>query len=179
MSERTCSVNGCSTKVHAKGWCRKHYTRWTRHGDPLTVRLDDPLGRILARSDRSGDCWIWTGRTDSSGYAVMRVDGNNSALVHRLSYELNVGPIPTGLTIDHLCRVRHCVNPQHLQPVTNHVNVLRGIGPTAVNARKTECIHGHPFDAENTIWVTSPYGHTNRKCRACRNERNRRRSQAA
>jgi hypothetical protein len=82
---------------------------------------------------------------------------------HRLFYEQLVGPIPDGLQLDHLCRVRHCVNPDHLEPVTQTANVLRGIGPTAVNAGKTHCVHGHPFTPDNTY--INKQG--NRHCRAC------------
>jgi hypothetical protein len=67
-------------------------------------------------------------------------------LAHRVIYEYLVGPIPDGLSIDHLCRVRHCVNPAHLEPVTHRENVLRGQAPTAVNGRKTRCKRGHEFN---------------------------------
>lgn len=76
---------------------------------------------------------------------------------------MEVGPIPEGMDLDHTCRNRGCVNPEHLEPVTTQVNTLRGIGPTAENARKTHCKHGHPLEGDN-LYV-DPEG--KRKCRAC------------
>lgn len=70
-------------------------------------------------------CWVWTGAKQSAGYGALRVDGR-VVLAHRHAYEQAVGPIPAGLQLDHLCRVTDCVNPEHLEPVTNRENVLRG-----------------------------------------------------
>lgn len=81
---------------------------------------------------------------------------------------LERGSIPKGLTLDHLCRNRACVNPVHLEPVTNRVNILRGIGITAQNARKTHCKHGHPFTVENTIYK---HGGGWRICKICNRAR--------
>jgi hypothetical protein len=87
---------------------------------------------------------------------------------HRWSYEHFVGPIPEGLHIDHLCRVRRCVNPDHLEPVTPKENYLRGEGPTARNSTKTHCKYGHKFDKSNT----SVYG-GRRHCNECGRRRQR------
>ncbi len=91
---------------------------------------------------------------------------------HRFAYELLVGPIPDGLVIDHLCRVRHCVNPAHMEPVTRWENTLRGGSFSAVAARQTHCVNGHPFDEENTHVDRRGF----RRCRACNRERLRRRA---
>lgn len=122
-----------------------------------------PVQRFLALTDKdSGDCWLWTGRLNWAGYASFWFDGR-TVKAHRWSYQHHVGPIPDGMQLDHLCRVRHCVNPEHLEPVTNRENSLRGIGPTAINAAKTHCKRGHEFTPENTYRDAK-----GRMCRACK-----------
>lgn len=90
---------------------------------------------------------------------------------HRWSYEHHVGPIPEGLSIDHLCRNRRCINPEHLEPVTHRENTLRGVGFAAVNAAKTHCVQGHRYSPTNTY--TDPLGY--RHCRTCRRQVDRNR----
>ncbi|CAM5511642.1 HNH endonuclease signature motif containing protein [Sphingobium scionense] len=107
------------------------------------------------------ECWVWTGATNSRGYGNFR-----SQLAHRVAYQEKVGAIPDGLTIDHLCRNKLCVNPAHLEPVTSKVNTLRGDAPTAINSRKTHCSNGHELSAENVKIVVRGDG-TRRKCREC------------
>ena len=104
------------------------------------------LSNILV--DASG-CLLWQGSLAAKGYAQTMINRKNIR-VHRLVYENINGPIPKGLTIDHLCRVRHCVNSRHMEAVTSKINILRGVGPTAQNARKTHCCRGHEFTDENT-----------------------------
>lgn len=109
-------------------------------------------------------CWIWKFYT-YDGYGFISTGGSGQmARAHIYYYEALVGPIPDGKILDHLCRVRACVNPEHLEPVTFKENVLRGIGPTAVNARKTHCIHGHELTEDN-IYRHGP--NKNRHCREC------------
>jgi hypothetical protein len=118
-------------------------------------------------------CWIWTGGRRGRdhhlgrGYGVASWNGKQGP-AHRRAYELVRGPIPEGLTTDHLCRTTLCVNPFHLEPVTNKVNILRGESLAAKNARKTHCIRGHPFDESNTY--SYPHG---RHCKSCTLARNR------
>ena len=108
-------------------------------------------------------CWEWQGsRLGVSDYG--RFDHE---MAHRVSYEYFVGPIPDGLTLDHLCRNRPCVRPSHLEPVTMQENILRGLAPSADNARKIFCIRGHPLFGAN-LYVT-PDGR--RQCRICRGMR--------
>ena len=121
------------------------------------------VARLAERSvrDESG-CVLWTGYRDPAGYGRIRVAGE-SRLAHRVAYETFVGPIAAELTLDHLCRVRACVNPAHLDPCTLEENKRRGESPAMVNARKTHCAHGHPYDEENTHVTAAGF----RQCRAC------------
>ena len=119
-------------------------------------------GKIFTgATDRN--CWLWIGTKDGSGYGLLYINGH-LVKAHRFAYELLVGSIPEGLTIDHLCRNRACVNPDHLEPVTMRTNLLRGNGWAAQNARKAHCPQGHPFDEQNTYY--DPKG--GRRCRVCR-----------
>lgn len=160
-----CLIERCTGAANvagtARGFCSKHYTRLQRHGDPLW----EPPGReerFWAKVDKNGPngCWLWTGAKTGAGYGAF---STKAALAHRLSYEMLVGPIPAGLVLDHLCRVTACVNPGHLEPVTNRINVLRGTAPTAAFHWATHCIHGHEFTPDNTY--LRPSG--GRSCRAC------------
>ncbi len=136
--------------------------------------------RFWAKVDKTETCWLWTGSLNQQGYGqvAVRVAGRQtSARAHRFAHELLVGPIPDGLELDHLCRVRNCVNPAHLEPVTHAENLRRS--PTAFRRlgdrqrAKTHCPQGHPYDEANT----ARYG-CRRYCIACRNKRNRARRAA-
>ncbi len=111
--------------------------------------------RFWAWVDRrsSTECWPWIGPFVPSGYGCCQFVGKNY-VAHRVAYELLVGPIPQGLQLDHLCRVRRCVNPSHLEPVTNRENTIRGIGPELARQRGLAVTHcrraGHPYTSENT-----------------------------
>ena len=117
--------------------------------------------------DGPNGCWLWVAKQNGHGYGSLRVGSiagrGNNAVAHRIAYELLVGPIPEGLTLDHLCRVRNCVNPEHLEAVTHRVNILRGSGASARNAAKTHCKHGHPLVPENIY--RNPNGY--RVCAKC------------
>jgi len=126
--------------------------------------------RVFSRLivDPSG-CLLWTGAITSRGYGQVS-SGNRNVPVHRLTYEWFVGPIPDGMEIDHLCRVKHCAAPAHLEAVTHRENVLRGRSPSALQARQTHCIHGHELTADNTYTPPGKYG---RLCRICKRESQR------
>jgi hypothetical protein len=132
------------------------------------------LERFWAKVDQSGGpdaCWLWQGGR-SRGYGALNVGKPSGRPIietaHRIVYELHHRePIPPELTVDHLCRVRHCVNPRHLELVSRGENVLRGVAPSAQHARATHCIAGHPFDPANTY--RTPRGI--RMCRTCKRRR--------
>lgn len=130
----------------------------------ITETAQDHAARTIEHDPKRPGCILWTGGVDPGGYG-RRVGG---AYAHRYACEQAKGPIPSGLVLDHLCRVRHCVNPDHLEPVTNCENILRGVSPVAVNARRTHCKNGHEFTEANTYWrVQSDGTGLGRMCRRC------------
>ena len=135
------------------------------------------FARFLEKVDGYGSdgCWIWKGSRHPGGHGTFMLDGRRRLgrrpeYAHRVSYEHFVGPIPPDLQIDHLCRTRACVNPAHLDAVTQRENQRRGLKGVLT----THCPHGHPYDEANTITARS--GH--RRCRACWNAWRRRHRQA-
>jgi hypothetical protein len=126
--------------------------------------------RFWAKVDKDGPggCWEWTG-TRTKGYGKFQAESRRTVSAHRFAYELLVGVIPDGLTLDHLCRNRSCVNPEHLEPVTIGENVRRGYGFSGINARKTHCPEGHPLVPENLASSTKGW----RACMTCKREQQR------
>lgn len=123
------------------------------------INANGPLSALVG-----GRCWEWD-NPDGNGYGSLVIEGKR-VMAHRLAYELHVGPIPDGLSLDHLCRNRRCVNPAHLEPVTHRENVARGEAPTARVVRSNVCMKGHELTAENTI-IRKGGG---RRCRRCFND---------
>lgn len=176
----TCSFPGCSAPHLALGLCSKHYGRSKRHGDPARAyALRDPLDSI----DRTDGCWYWTDTLDRHGYGQWSdPETHKNRRAHRVVYEVLVGPIPAGLTLDHECHNqddtcpggtacfhRSCVRPDHLVPRTTPAN---SAGSPRANAKKTYCPRGHPYTPENTY--ISARGE--RSCITCRREVTRRRN---
>ena len=120
-----------------------------------------------------GECWLWLGRASNMGYGYISEGGSNGSsgrnlLAHRVAYEFFIGPIPGGLVLDHLCSTPLCVNPAHLDPVTQQENTRRTVERGLHrNTRKTHCKRGHEFTPENTR--VRPGG--TRECRACAHDR--------
>jgi len=108
-------------------------------------------------------CWVWTGYKTKAGYGQLPRRVGSTSYAHRFSYTSLVGPIPPGMTVDHLCKCTSCVNPAHMEVVTRGENAKRGGSPHSVNSRKTHCSHGHELAGEN-VYLT-PDGR--RKCREC------------
>lgn len=133
---------------------------WTRVSRSLYLGPPSPERPDL------GPCWLSTMRPDSNGYVgFRRAVGLTDKRLHDLVYERLVGPVPIGQELDHLCRVRGFCCPFHLEAVTHRVNVRRGSSPAAVNAARSACAHGHPFDEANTYYRTD---NGCRQCRACK-----------
>lgn len=186
MDERTCKVAGCDTPVPApggaRGMCGKHYLRWKNHGDPLVVFQHGSQGKsnedrfwpkvnkngpVPTYAPHLGPCWLWTGGHAKHGYGTFWVTttpqrGGHLVPAHRFSYELPGRPIPARYDVDHLCRIPACVNPSHLEAVPHRINLLRGVGPSAIHAAKTECPRKHEYD-----YVDSD---GSRGCRRCDRE---------
>ena len=173
-----CAVDDCVRPHSAKGYCNLHYQRFLRWGDPNggTSRILPEPERFMLLVDKDGPtpavfrgrgpCWQWRLKPNKqTGYGYFRPGRNKRWLAHRYSYELHVGPIPSGLQIDHLCRNRRCVNPAHLEPVTSGENTDRGLSVSTFNKLKKACPAGHEYTPENTY--RPPSKPNSRRCRAC------------
>lgn len=126
------------------------------------ARKVDPLDRLMGRVTKTDSCWIWTGAL-RNGYGAIGVEGK-TLYTHRYVYQRVVGPVPTGLDLDHLCRNRTCCNPDHLEPVTRQENLRRA---AIYRSPVTACHNGHEYTAKNTY--TNPSGY--RTCKSCKAER--------
>jgi hypothetical protein len=137
----------------------------TIFGDP---RMPERFWRKVVVNGETG-CWEWTGAKNANGYGlyvVTMIPERKAQGAHRAAF-IALRFDPEELVCDHLCRVRHCVNPDHMRAVTHRVNILAGIGPSAENARKTHCSHGHEYTPENTLTYDKEDGKSSRNCRAC------------
>lgn len=175
-------MEGCEAPPAGRGYCKKHYKRWKANGDP-TVTLNPglsmtPQERFWIKVDKDGPvpdcaphlgpCWVWTAGKFEDGYAIFQLHGKLKK-AHCVTYEWAHGPVPGELVLDHLCRNRSCVNPFHLEPVTQQINVHRGTSFAAANSQKTHCPAGHEYDEANTHVSKSG----RRSCRKCGAERMR------
>ena len=163
-----CSVDQCHARVEAKGWCNPHYQKWVKHGDPTYERPSrterfwmrvNKNGPVPERRPDLGPCWLWIGGRHTGGYGS---DGGR--LAHRVAYELITGSIPIGLQLDHLCHVRLCVRPEHLEPVPARENIIRSDAPNAIAVRTGRCARGHELTGTN-LYIVPRTG--DRRCLAC------------
>lgn len=142
----------------------KHHTPRV-YGDQET-RFDAKWQR-----DEETGCHVWMACVGSHGYGCFSIENNSKApktdLAHRMSYRRHVGEIPEGWWVDHICRNRRCVNPDHLRILTPQQNKDIGTSPCAVNARKVECKWGHPLEGGNVVAVQLHNGNTGRHCLTC------------
>lgn len=146
------------------------------HQNAINARANIPANRdryIPQDRGYTTPCWIWQGPL-TTGYSRFSVEGR-LVLGHRWFYERANGAIPAGLVLDHLCRQRACVNPDHLEPVTARENILRGEGMGARFARRTHCAAGHPFTEDNTYVLRAGQRAGSRVCRTCKREQDRNR----
>jgi hypothetical protein len=165
QSTPTLCACGCGNLVLARGrhYLPGHFLRMQDH-DLLAALLwpkVDKNGPIPAGRPDLGPCWIFTGRISRDGYGIFDVH-SIGVRAHMASYLISTGTLPDGLDLDHLCRVRKCVRPSHLEPVTRQINVLRGVSPVAQQVLVTHCPNGHPYDEQNTYMK-----HGHRGCRVC------------
>jgi hypothetical protein len=137
-------------------------TRWTK-----TL-----AERFFEKVNKTDTCWIWTGASNHLGYGQIWVtDERRVAMAHRVSVTLHGGSIPKGYDVDHLCRVRACVNPDHLEPVPHSVNMERAPWSAPdFQAAKTHCKRNHEFTKANTLTKTNSSGGISRQCRTCTRE---------
>jgi hypothetical protein len=175
-----CSVTGCERPHKSGALCSMHYQRLLRYGDPAIKKHPVGVpeterfwmkvvkaGPVSEWRPRLGPCWIWIGSSNREGYGNFWAQTGRCVKAHRWAYEKLVGPIPEGLYIDHLCHRPGCVNPAHLEPVTNGENVRRG---NHWARTITHCPSGHPYDEAN-VYIERG----RRRCRTCRRERQQRR----
>ena len=152
MNLAVCAVDGCEAAVHTRSWCRPHYRKWGRYGDPTyshaQAAREGEGERFWMSVDKSGDeCWTWTGALTTNGYGLFRVvDKPTNVRAHRYSYAIAKGPIPHGMHIDHMCRNRTCVNPSHLRLATKKQNAENTV------SRGRSGVRGVDFDERRNLW---------------------------
>lgn len=164
---KVCTVTGCDRPFRARGMCNSHYRAARAAGMP-TLPTRSASERFWEKVDQTDACWIWLGARHRLGYGQLRGESGKLVYAHRYSYELAEGKIPDGLVLDHLCRTPECVNPRHLEPVPQRINVLRGASPDGRQSRQTHCKRGHEFTLENTLRHGGK-----RRCRECFNSMRR------
>ena len=169
-------ASGCGRASKTRGLCHRHYEYQRSNGLIQLLARSTPEERFWAKvylPPCADDCWLWIAGKNERGYGTFMPPRTRHGYAHRYSYELTHGAIPAGLDLDHTCRTHSCVNPSHLRAVTTRINCIENSdSPSALNAQRTHCIRGHPFDALNTYYR---HDHPWRNCKACRAERQNKR----
>jgi len=170
-----CTMDGCGRQARngTSAYCEMHYTRVKRHGDAAIAKVDHTPARERWKTsytvDSDNGCWNWTGPIyKGQGHGFIQDGAANRYMAHRYVWEQIVGPIAKGLVLDHLCKNKACVNPEHLEAVPQEINAYRG-GVDGGNAAKTHCSYGHEYSPENTYITNNGW----RACRACNRRRQR------
>lgn len=195
-SKTTCTVPGCMRSGYGNSdLCQMHYKRAQMTGtagsaEPVYVRNGPLADRFWSKADKGGPlpphrpelgpCWLWTRATFPDGYGLFQYATRETRGAHRVAYELAIGPIPEGLTIDHVCHNdnpdcaggktcshRRCVNPAHMEAVTKGVNTSRGMAAHIVASRLDVCAKGHDLTDPANIKTPRLTGPQRRECRLC------------
>lgn len=167
---RPCAINDaeCVQGRLKRGFCEMHYRRLRLTGSTERHAVD----YLQQYEVDVNGCWLWSGPLYWNGYGSISQATYGTGLAHRASYEHHVGPIPPGLDLDHLCRVRRCINPEHLEPVTHSVNIQRGFDARLGN----DCQRGHDQTLPDARWIEPSTGRSFcRKCKALREKAGRER----
>lgn len=171
---RVCAVAECDRRQHARSLCKTHYNRELRDRPFPPLPVPYAAGNdeaFWSRVEKSDGCWEWTGSKTAQGYGNVRLPTGTNGYAHRVAYTLAIGEIPAGKVLDHLCRNRSCVRPDHLEPVSQRENVLRGA--SAYGPLKTACPHGHDMTDATNVYARPDGSKVCRSCARAQNDQRR------
>lgn len=165
MAQSTCSIEGCNSRVSARGLCAIHYQSERRAGRLTPLPQRTPVERFWSKVDRRGpsECWLWLPPAQRDGYGQFVPTPKKPQRAHRYSYELHFGPIPPRMWVLHRCDTPLCVNPAHLFTGSPSDNARDMVAKGRHRNQRSHCKRGHEFVAENTILLKNG----TRRCRAC------------